>query len=134
MPTTTLTKNPRTLVAAATSNAATATTRGTLDLRTAQGGLLTLKITNGATGPTVQCEGRVLVAHTAGATPAAASAGADWKTLWRFGGGVTANAVTEQSMVLDPSVMHLEVEFTGNTGQAVLVEAFLSEITSVATV
>lgn len=126
---TTLTKTARTLVAS-TSNAAAATTRGTVDLRTAQGGLLTMKITNGGSGPTVQCEGRVLVAHDAGATPAADGAGADWKTLWRFGGGTSANAVTEQSFNVDPGTMHLEVEFTGNTGQAVTVEAYLSEITN----
>lgn len=131
MTTTTLTKTPRTLVAAATSNAAGATTRGTVDLRTTQGGLLTMKITNGGTGPSVQCEGRVLVAHNSGATPTAASAGTDWKTVWKFGGGTTASAITEQSFVVDASVMHLEVEFTGNTGQAVTVEAYLSEITSV---
>lgn len=134
MSTTTLTKNARTLVAAATSNAAGSTTRGTVDLRTAQGGVLTMKITNGATGPTVQCEGRVLVAHNTGATPTAASAGADWKTVWKFGGGTTNSGITEQSFTVDPGVMHLEVEFTGNTGQSVTVEAFLSEITSVATV
>lgn len=133
MTTTTLTKTPRTLVAAATSNAAGATTRGTLDLRTAQGGLLTLKITNGATGPTVQCQANVLIAHSSGATPTEASAGADWKTLWSVGGGTTANVITEQSMEVGPGVMHLEVEFTGNTGQAVVVEAYLSEITSAAT-
>lgn len=134
MSTTTLAKNARTLVAAATSNAAGSTTRGTVDLRTAQGGVLTMKITNGATGPTVQCEGRVLVAHNGGATPTAASAGTDWKTVWRFGGGTTNSAVTEQSFTVDAGVMHLEVEFTGNTGQTVTVEAFLSEITSVSTV
>lgn len=130
MTTTTIAKNARTLVAAGTVNAAAGTTRGVLDLRTAHGGLLTLKITNGATGPTAQCDGRVLVAHNGGATPAAAAAGADWKTLYRFGGGLDANAVTEQSFVVDPAVMHVEVEFTGNTGQGVTVEAFLSEITS----
>lgn len=133
MATTTLTKNARTLVSAGTSNTAGSTTRGTVDLRTAQGGVLTMKITNGATGPTVQCEGRVLVAHNGGATPTAASAGADWKTVWKFGGGTANSAVTEQSYVVDAGVMHLEVEFTGNTGQTVTVEAFLSEITSVAT-
>lgn len=132
MTTTTLTKNPRTLVASA-SNAAGSTTRGTLDLRTAMGGLLTLKITNGATGPTVQAEGRVLVAHNSGSTPTAASAGSDWKTVWKFGGGTTANAITEQSMEIGPGVMHLEVEFTGNTGQAVTVEAYLSEVTDAVT-
>ena len=132
MTTTTLNKTPRTLVASG-SNAAGATTRGTLDLRTAQGGLLTLKITNGATGPTVQCQANILAAHNSGATPAAAAAGTDWKTLWSVGGGTTANAITEQGMEIGPGVMHLEVEFTGNTGQAVTVEAYFSEITNATT-
>lgn len=134
MTTTTLIKTPRTIVAAGTSNTAGGTTRGTVDLRTAQGGMLTLKITNGATGPTVQCEARILVAHNVGATPAAAAAGADWKTVWKFGGSTNNAVVTEQNYVVDAGVMHLEVEFTGNTGQAVTVEAYLSEITSVSTV
>lgn len=133
MTTTSLVKTPRTLVAAATSNAAGATTRGTVDLRTAQGGLLTFKLTNGGTGPTVQCTANILVAHNSGATPTAASAGADWKTLWSVGGGTTANAITEQSIDVPPGIMHLEVEFTGNTGQAVVVEAYLSEITNAST-
>lgn len=130
MTTTMLTKNARTLVAVGTSNAAGSTTRGTLDMRTAHGGLLTLKITNGATGPTVQCVCNVLCAHDSGSTPSAGSAGAVWKTLWSFGGGLTGSITAEQSMVIDPGVMHLEVEFKGNTGQAVTVEALLSEITS----
>jgi hypothetical protein len=131
---TTITKNPRTLIAAATSNAAAGTTRGTLDLRTKAGGMLTIKLTNGATGPTVQAVANVLIAHNSGATPTAGSAGTDWKTIWSFGGGVTANAITEQSMAVDASVMHLEVEVTGNTGQAVTCEAFLSELTQFDTV
>lgn len=129
MTTTIVTKAARTVVASA-SNAAGATTRGTIDLRTVLGGLLTMKITNGGTGPTVQAEGRVLVAHNDGATPTAAAAGADWKAIWRFGGGITANAITEQSFEFGPGVMHLEVEFTGNTGQAVTVEAYLSEVSN----
>lgn len=133
MSTTTLTKAPRTLIAAGTSNAAGGTTRGTADLRTAQGGLLTVKITNGATGPTVGATVNVLVAHTSGATPAAGPAGADWKTIWSFAASTGNNAITEQSITVDPAVMHLEVEVTGNTGQAVTCEAFLSEITSATT-
>jgi len=131
MSNTTLTLTPVTVVASG-SNAADGTTRGVVDMRGKLGGLLTMKITNDITGPTVQCEGRVLIAHTSGATPTAASAGADWKTLWRFGGGVVAGAVTEQSMVVDPC-NHLEVEFIGNTGQPVTVEAFLTEYTNAAT-
>ena len=133
MPTTTLTKNPRTLIAAATSNAAGGTTRGVLDLRTAAGGLLTIKLTNGGTGPTAQAEARVLVAHNSGSVPSAGSAGATWKTIASFGGGTAANAITEQVYEIGPGVMHLEVEVTGNTGQAVTCEAFLSEVTNYST-
>lgn len=122
--------NARTLVAAATSNAAAATTRGRLDLNAAQGGAyLTVKITNGATGPTIQCTCNVLIAHNA-TLPTAASAGTDWKTIYSFGGGTTANAITEIGIPIDPTIMCLEVEFTGNTGQAVVVEAFASELTT----
>ena len=125
------TKNPRSIVASG-NNAAGATTRGTLDLRTAFGGLLTARITNGATGPTVQGVCNVLVAHNSGATPAAGSQGTDWKLLYTFGGGTTANALTEIPIQIPQAVMHVCVEFTSNTGQAVTVEAYMSEVTSIA--
>jgi hypothetical protein len=134
MTATTLTKTDRTIIATGSSNAAGGTLRGVIDLRTAQGGLLTMKITNGATGPSVQCEGRVLIAHSTGSVPAPGGAGAVWKTLWAFGGGTVSNAITEQSFDVSPGIMHLEVEFTGNTVQPVTVEAFLSEITNAVSV
>jgi len=134
MSNTTLTSTVHTLVAAGTSNAAGATKRGTADMRGSLGGFLQLKITNGAPGPTAQCEGRVLVAHTTGTTPAAASAGADWKTIWRFGGGTANNGVTESGAIEVPfGAQHVEVEFTGNTGQAVTVEAVMTKVASAAT-
>jgi len=123
-----LAKTARTIVASA-SNAAGATTRGTIDLEAVYGGMLTLKITNGGTGPTVQCTANVLVAHNA-TLPTAASAGADWKTMYTIGGGTTASAVTELAIPIEASVMALEVEFTGNTGQAVTVESYFSELTT----
>lgn len=131
MATITLNKTARTIVAS-TSNAAGSTTRGTLDLRTAQGGVLTMKITNGATGPTVAATATVSIAHNAGATPTAGAEGSDWKRLYQFAGTTTANDVQQWSIDIPPGVMHLQVEFSGNTGQAVTVEAFLSEITSAA--
>lgn len=131
MTTATATKNARQLVAAATNNSASGTTRGTLDLRTAFGGQLTMKVTNGATGPTVGCSINVLIAHNGGATPTAASAGTDWKTHQTFTHITTANAIGEFSIPISKDIMHLEVEFTGNTGQAVTVEAFLSETSSI---
>lgn len=123
-----LTKTPVVIIAAATSNGVGATTRGTVDLRSVYGGLLTVKITNGATGPTTQAQANVLMAHNSGATPAAASAGADWKTLASWGNGVTNNSIGEWSMVIDPAICHIEVEITGNTGQAVTCEAFITEL------
>ena len=131
MTTATATKAARTLIAAATSYTAGATTRGTVDLRTAFGGLLTVKLTNGGTGPTLQAEARVLVAHNTGSTPTAAGAGADWKTIYVVGNGTSASTVGEWSIPIDQSVMHCEVEITGNTGQAVTCEAFLSELSSI---
>ncbi len=131
MSTATATKNVRTLISAATSNGAGSTTRGTVDLRTAFGGVLTYKITNGGTGPTVQAEARILIAHNTGATPTAASAGTDWKTVYVVSNGTTANAIGEWNYNIPAGVMHLEVEVTGNTGQAVTCEAFVSEFTSV---
>ena len=130
---TTVTNTARTIVAMGTTNSAAGTTRGTIDLRGKLGGLLTMKITNGGTGPTAQCEGRVLVAHNDGATPAAASAGANWKTVYRFFGTTSPGNVTEQTFEFGAEVMHLEVEFTGNTVQPVTVEALLSEITNTVT-
>ena len=134
MTTTTLVKNVRTLIAAATSNAAAGITRGTVDLRTAQGGLLTIKLTNGATGPAVQAVANILAAHNAGVTPAAASAGVDWKTIYQVGNGVVANTIGEWNLDVPAGTMHLEVEVIGNTAQAVVCEAFLSEITNATTV
>ena len=122
-----LTKSDTTIIASA-SNAAGATSRGTIDLSSAYGGIVTMKITNGGTAPTLQCEGRVLISH-ADTLPTAASAGADWKTVWRFGGGTAASGVTEQSFQFGPEVRHLEVEFTGNTVQAVTVEAITTTYT-----
>lgn len=121
-----ITLTASTLIAAATSNTAGSTTRGTLDFRNYHSGILTVKLTNGVTGPTIQAVANVLIAHNTGATPTAASAGADWKTVASWGNGTAANTIGEWSMVLGPEVMHIEVEVTGNTGQAVTCEAFVS--------
>lgn len=125
----TATKTARSVVAS-TVNTSGSTTRGRVELLTAFGGLLTFKMTNGATGPSAQCVANVLIAHNA-TQPAAASAGADWKTIYSVGNGTTANTVGEYSLQIPPAVMQLEVEFTGNTAQSVTVEADFSEISSV---
>ena len=118
----------RTEITASQSNAADATDRERLDVTTAYGGIVTMKITNGDPAPSAQCEGRVLISHTV-TLPAAAAAGVDWKTVYRFGGGIVASAVTEQSYEFGPEVRHIQIEFTGNTVNAVTVEALATTFT-----
>lgn len=115
-----------TVIVASVSQAAAGTTRGRLDCSAVDGGIVTFRIINGATGPTAQCVGRILVAHKGAAMPAAAAEGVaatDWKQVYEIGGGITANGTGRGVYRFGPEVAYLEVEFTGNTGQAVTVEA-----------
>lgn len=87
--------------------------------------MIRFRITNGGTGPTAQCEGRVLIAQKGSSMPAAASEGTadtDWKQVYVIGGGTTASASTRGSYRFGPEVAYIEIEFTGNTGQSVTVE------------
>lgn len=108
------------------SQASGGTTRGRLDLTAVDGGIITLAITNGGTAPTTQCVGRVLVAHKQTSMPAAGAEGtADdaWKQVAEFGGSTVISAKSRFQYRFGPEVAYAEVEFTGNTGQAVTVEA-----------
>lgn len=115
----------QTAVVTSATLTAGSTSRGRVDCSAADGGHITLRITNGGTGPTVQCEARVLVSHAA-TLPAAASEGTadnDWKQVYVIGGGSANSASTRGRFVFGPEVRHVEVEFTGNTAQSVTVEA-----------
>lgn len=107
------------------ANTAGSTTRGRLDVSSADGGMIRWRMTNGGTGPTVQCEARVLIARKQTSMPAAASEGTgddDWKLVYTQGGGTTASASTRGSYRFGPEVAYIEIEFVGNTGQSVTVE------------
>jgi hypothetical protein len=117
----TATKNARTLQSSA-SNAAGATTNGaTWNLTTAFGGIITALITNGGTGPTVGCDFVVQVSTD----------GAAWKEHTRQTAGLVAGAAYPFSIDVPAGVMYARVQFAGNTGQAVTVEAFGHELTSI---
>jgi hypothetical protein len=109
------------------SNAAGATVRSAvLDCRSIDGGEIRLRITNGATGPTVQCTARVLVARTQGSVPVAAAEGTgdnDWKLVGSIGGSTVNNGSNRGVYRIPPGVGFVHIEFSGNTGQAVTVEA-----------
>lgn len=132
MTTTTLTKAVRTIIAASTSNAAGATLLGTpVDLRTALGGLLTIKTSNSGTLG-AQAVVSILAAHNTGSSPTAAVAGTNWKTLYQVGTGLVSGVVNEWSYRVPEGVMHVNVTVTGNTTNAVVCEAFLSEVSAAA--
>lgn len=132
MTTTTLTKAVRTIIAASTTNTATSTTLGTpVDLRTAVGGLLTIKTSNSGTLG-AQAVISILAAHNTGTSPTAAVAGTDWKTLYQVGTGLVSGTVNEWSYRVPDGVMHVNVAVTGNTTNSVVCEAFLSEVSSAA--
>ena len=118
------TKTGQVLVSSA-ANTAGSTTRGRIDCSSAEGGMIRWRMTNGGTGPTVQCEARILIARKQASMPTAAAEGTaddDWKRVYTQGGGLTANASTRGSYRFGPEVAYIEIEFTGNTGQSVTVE------------
>lgn len=117
------------LITSASLAATAAAVRAALDLPSADGGIVTMRITNGGTGPGAQCYGRVLIAHKQTTMPAPAAEGTgdgDWKQVYEFGGGTAASASARRSYRFGPEVAHIEVEFVGNTGQAVTIEAIVT--------
>lgn len=113
------------VLVSSTGNTAGSTTRGRLDCSAADGGMIRWRMTNGGTGPTVQCEARVLIARKQSSMPAAAAEGTGddaWKQVYAQGGGTANNGVTRGSYVFGPEVAYIEIEFAGNTGQTVTVE------------
>lgn len=107
------------------SNGAGSTTRGRLDCTAVDGGTIRWRMTNGATGPTVACQARVLVARKQTSMPTAASEGTaddDWKQVFVQNASTSANANARGQFTFGPEVAYIEIEFTANTGQAVTVE------------
>jgi len=130
MSTATPTKTARTLIAAGTSVVAATPQRAVLDLKSTFGGLLSVKITNGATGPTLPASVIVSIAHNA-TLPSAGALGADWKKFQKVTHNVTANSIGEWVFQIPQGVMGLQVEIGENTVQNVTGEAYLSELTSI---
>lgn len=124
MSTTTSTQAARTIIAAATSCAAGATVTGNVaNLTTAFGGLLTAKITNGGTGPTVAASVYLYTSHD----------NVNFKLFGQLQANATANAINEFAEVIPP-MMYFRADVKDNTIQAVTCEAFLQELSSYSTV
>jgi hypothetical protein len=116
-----ITKTARTLQSSTSNAAGATTTSSSVDIRTSLGGVATLKFTNGATGPSVACSGFIEVSHD----------NTNWYRYNGRAGGVANSEVVSHSIDIPPGTMYIRSVFTGNTGQAVTVEAFFQELTSV---
>lgn len=115
-------RTARVLQASATNAAAATTNSSELDLSTTFGGLLTAKVTNGGTGPTLGCDVVIEVSANGGTT---------WYETMRVTGGTVANTAYSWGFVVSDA-MRVRVTFTGNTGQGVTIEAVFHEFTSAA--
>jgi hypothetical protein len=109
-------------IKASTSNGAGSTTNGTeWDNSTKYGGILAARITNGATGPTVGCDFVVYVGDATGVK----------REFSRQTAGTTNNGAYDFVVEIPPDAMFVNVTFTGNTAQAVTVECYAQELTTI---
>ena len=113
------------------AKAAATVTRGRWDVSDADGGVLTMLITNGVTAPTNAggVVGRMLIGHkAAGGMPAAAGPGADWKlTNVQISGGNVGSASGPPIPLMfrfGREIAYIEVEFLTHVGNDVTVEAY----------
>jgi hypothetical protein len=114
-------KTKRTIIASV-SNGAGATTSATESNQTGAYGLGVVgKVTNGATGPTVGCD---MVVYVGGAS-------GEKFEISRQTAPTANNAITAFTVDLPPWAMFVNVDFTGNTVQAVTVEAHIEELTTI---
>lgn len=117
------TKTAKTFQTSASNTAGSTTTGSTVSLTTSYGCLMTAKITNGATGPTVACDFIVEVSND--------NFSSDTKEVYRATASITNSAVHYFAFELPASVMYARSKFSGNTGQTVTVECTGEELTTI---
>lgn len=103
------------------------TTSSVIDLSAGYGSVIDIKLTNGATGPTIAAQVQVVVANNYnGGSPT---------LLTNFGGafvgGVTNNGIYYASVEIPIGVAAIELVAGSNTGQNVTVDADISTVTAV---
>ena len=110
---------------ASASNAAAGTTTGSwIDLTSAYKASILALIINGATGPTVACTATVDLSPDNGTTVYPGAGGS-------FQAGITASTTYAAEFSLPEDTMYARVVFTGNTGQAVTVQADATKLTGI---
>jgi len=103
------------------------TTSSVVDLSAGYGSLVNIKLTNGASGPTVAAQVQVVVAndYNAGSPTLLTNFGG------AFVGGVANNGVYYCAIEIPIGVEAIELVAGSNTGQNVTVDADISTVTAV---
>lgn len=117
----TATKTKRTLLSSTSVSAGSTQALTEVNLSTALGGTLTVKITNGSTGPTTDSTVKIYVGH----------ATTEEKLFAQATAGQTNNGVYEFIFQIPSSVMFLGGDIISGATNGITAEAFLSELTSV---
>lgn len=116
----TISKSAHTYIASGTTNAAGATTTGTArNMATDYGALVTIKIANGATAPTVAASAKIYTSID----------GTNWKLFYTVASDTVSNSVNEWAIDLPRGAMYSRVDVAGNTVQGVTCEAFAQVVT-----
>lgn len=119
-----LTKAGSNVVASASSaagSAADAVNSGDIDLTGAYEAVISGKVTNGATGPTIGCTVNVYISRDT----------TNYMLFQTIVTGVTNSAVYPFAFILPDSALHAKIGFGGNTAQAVTVVADSQTITAI---
>ena len=115
------TKTARTLLASQSLAAATAVNTTELNLSTAYGALVAVKLTNGATAPTTAPVVKIYVGESTGT-----------KRLFYTASGDTVNSsVNDIVCEMPPSAMFVNITITNGATNAITVEAYGQELTTI---
>ena len=114
-------KTSRTLLTSQSLAAATAVNATEWNLSTAYGGLAAVKLTNGATGPTTAPIVKFFVGEATGVK----------RLLYTATGDTVNSSINDLVCELPPGVMFCNVTVTNGAGQAITVDAYGQELSTV---
>lgn len=118
----TTTKTRVTVESSVSVSAGGSETSASQDISTGFGSIVSMQVTNGATGPTIGCTAEIQVQHTSAGT---------WYTWRKFIASNGDSDVSQFTARVPPEVYAYRTHFEGHTGQAVTVEADAVDLDSI---
>jgi len=115
------TKTSRTLYASASLAAATAVNATELNLSTAYGALVAVKLTNGATAPTTVPVVKFFVGESTGTK----------RLFYTASGDIVNSSVNDIVCEIPPGAMFVNITITNGATNAITVEAYGQELTTI---